>query len=79
MEYDPEFMNVPITRVIGPAPQQTLNDAAFSMPVHHHHGKMQSMSERWGEGNKRERERRRGRKRERKFFKNQVDSRKQCH
>lgn len=39
LEDDPEFVNVPIIRVAGPPLQQTLNEVAFSTPVHHHRGK----------------------------------------
>ena len=39
LEDNPEFVNVSIVRVTGPPPQQTLNEVAFSTPVHHHRGK----------------------------------------
>ena len=62
LEDDPEFMTVPIIRVTGPPPQQTLNEAAFSTPVHHQRGKGETVSQRWREGErkgKRERDRER--------------------
>lgn len=68
-------MNVPIIRVTGPALQQTLNEVAFSTPVHHHLERGR-LCARDGEG---ENERESGRETEREFCKNQVDSRKQCH
>ena len=39
LEDDPEFVNVPIIRVTGLPPQQTLNEVAFSTPVPHNCGK----------------------------------------
>lgn len=50
LEDDPEFMNVPIIRVTGPPPQQTLNEVAFSTPVHHHCGKRETVCKTWREG-----------------------------